>query len=69
MRRPPAPGEGVAGAAGGAARAGGGTDGLGQDPLRLFLAAIDQLVKEGLAGPLPDETRIVLRVAAQGSVE
>jgi ATP-dependent Lhr-like helicase len=24
-----------------------------------FLAAIDQLVKEGLAGPLPDETRIV----------
>ena len=24
-----------------------------------FLAAIDQLVKEGLAGPLPDETRVV----------
>src|SRR6202167_3948184 len=24
-----------------------------------FLAAIDQLVREGLAGPLPDETRIV----------
>ncbi len=24
-----------------------------------FLAAIDQLVKEGLEGPLPDETRIV----------
>src|SRR5258708_32516838 len=24
-----------------------------------FLAAIDQLVKEGLTGPLPDETRIV----------
>ncbi|MGC2030667.1 MAG: DEAD/DEAH box helicase [Steroidobacteraceae bacterium] len=25
----------------------------------VFLAAIDQLVKEGLAGPLPDETRIL----------
>src|SRR6202789_2924386 len=24
-----------------------------------FLSAIDQLVKEGLAGPLPDETRVV----------
>jgi ATP-dependent helicase Lhr and Lhr-like helicase len=27
--------------------------------LAAFLAAIDQLVREGLAGPLPDETRIV----------
>src|SRR5712675_2750701 len=24
-----------------------------------FLSAIDQLVKEGLSGPLPDETRVV----------
>jgi len=34
-----------------------------------FLAAIDQLVKEGLEGPLPDETRVVVCVAAEGSVE
>src|SRR6195256_6737921 len=27
--------------------------------LAAFLAAIDQLVKEGLNGPLPDETRVV----------
>jgi ATP-dependent Lhr-like helicase len=27
--------------------------------LAAFLSAIDQLVKEGLAGPLPDETRVV----------
>ena len=35
--------------------------------LAAFLIALDDLLQEGLAGPLPDEVRVRLRVAAQGA--